>query len=116
MDQVKQPEHYTKHPSGIECIEVTKHMNFCRGNAVKYLWRAGDKDPSKEIEDLQKAMKYIEFEIERLSKSVTESVTYCIDDYLNGKEVRKRHEGSQTLKSILPDSGSIVDGILGRGL
>lgn len=58
------PEHYCNHPSGIECIEITKHMNFCLGNAVKYIWRAGLKGDA--VEDLKKAIKYLEFEIERI--------------------------------------------------
>lgn len=58
------PAHYRKHPSGIECIEVTRHMNFNVGNAIKYLWRYMDKgDP---IENLKKAQWYIDDEIRRL--------------------------------------------------
>ena len=58
------PSHYRKHPSGIECIEVTRHMNFNVGNAIKYLWRYMDKgDP---IENLKKAQWYISDEIARL--------------------------------------------------
>ena len=40
-DRVNHPSHYTKHPSGIECIDVTRHYDFCIGNAIKYLWRSG---------------------------------------------------------------------------
>ncbi len=39
-DAVDHPPHYTAHPSGVECIDVAEHMNFNRGNALKYLWRA----------------------------------------------------------------------------
>lgn len=63
-DPVSHPAHYTGHPSGVECIQVTEHMNFCRGNAMKYLWRAGDK--GSEIEDLRKARWYLDREIARL--------------------------------------------------
>jgi hypothetical protein len=63
---VNHPEHYTSHPSGVECIQVTEHMNFCIGNAIKYLWRAGLKNDR--IEDLQKAQWYINREIERLNE------------------------------------------------
>jgi len=63
-DMVNQPPHYKKHPSGVECITVTEHFNFCRGNAIKYIWRAGDK--GSEIEDLKKARWYLDREIERL--------------------------------------------------
>jgi hypothetical protein len=58
------PSHYRKHPSGIECIEVTRHMNFNAGNAVKYIWRYLDKgDP---VENLKKAQWYLDDEIRRL--------------------------------------------------
>lgn len=66
MDAVNHPTHYTSHPSGVECIDVTQHMNFCLGNAVKYIWRADLKWDV--IEDLNKAKWYIEKEIERRLK------------------------------------------------
>lgn len=62
-DPVNSPNHYTSHPSGIECIEIVKHMNFSLGNAIKYIWRADLK--SDAIEDLEKAKRYIEIEIDR---------------------------------------------------
>lgn len=65
-DPVDHPKHYTNHPSGIECVQITEHMNFCRGNALKYIWRAGEKGPA--IEDLKKARWYIDREITRLEK------------------------------------------------
>ena len=65
-DTVNHPSHYTGHPSGIECIQVTEHMNFCLGNAVKYVWRCDDKGEA--IENLRKACWYIEREIERRQK------------------------------------------------
>ena len=66
-DPVDHPQHYTSHPSGIECIDVTRHMNFNLGNAIKYVWRAGLKgDERKAIEDLQKAIWYLEDEVDRL--------------------------------------------------
>ena len=63
-DPVNRPPHYTSHPSGVECIEITEYMNFCIGNAIKYLWRAGRK--GQQIEDLRKARWYIDREIARL--------------------------------------------------
>lgn len=63
-DKVNHPKHYTNHPSGIECIEITQHHDFCVGNAIKYLWRAGIKDTTTEIEDLRKAIWYIERKIQ----------------------------------------------------
>ena len=74
-DPVDHPSHYTSSPAKcecgrtIECIQVTQHMNFCTGGAVKYLWRKGLKGgPEKELEDLRKARKYLDFEIKRLEE------------------------------------------------
>jgi len=64
-DLVNHPPHYTAHPSGVECIEITRHMNFNLGNAMKYIWRAGEK--GKAIEDLEKARWYLTDEIGRLT-------------------------------------------------
>jgi hypothetical protein len=66
LDQVNHPQHYTTHPSGIEAIQITRHMNFNLGNAIKYIWRAGIKDESKTIQDLEKAIFYIKDEINKL--------------------------------------------------
>lgn len=67
-DAVNHPKHYISDPSGIECIQITRHRNFNIGNAIKYLWRAGLKDGNSDIQDLQKAVWYIQDEIERLEK------------------------------------------------
>lgn len=69
-DFVNHPSHYTSHPSGVECITITQHHNFCTGNAIKYLWRAGLKDPELTVQDLEKAKWYIQAEIDRLSKTI----------------------------------------------
>jgi hypothetical protein len=60
-DPVRHPSHYTRHPSGVECIEVTRHMGFNLGNAVKYIWRCDLKRDA--VEDLRKAIFYLEDEI-----------------------------------------------------
>lgn len=65
-DPVNHPKHYTQHPSGVECIDITEHFNFNLGNAIKYIWRAGDKGDL--IQDLEKARWYLDREIERLTK------------------------------------------------
>lgn len=67
-DPVNHPKHYTNHPSGVECIEITEHMNFCLGNAVKYIWRADLKNDA--IEDLEKAIWYINRELQRRKLNV----------------------------------------------
>lgn len=65
-DAVNHPKHYTN--GGIECIDAIEAAlgpegaaMFCRGNAQKYLWRAGLKGPL--LEDLQKARWYLNREI-----------------------------------------------------
>lgn len=65
-DDAINPAHYATQYKGIEVIQLTEQMNFNRGNAVKYIARAGAKDPDKEIQDLQKAQWYVEREIKRL--------------------------------------------------
>ena len=74
-DTVNHPRHYNNHPSGVECITITEHLNFNVGNAIKYLWRAGLKMVAgksvkqKHLEDLKKARWYIDREIQRLQKA-----------------------------------------------
>lgn len=55
------PDHYKSHPSGVECIEITRHMSFNLGNAIKYIWRAGLKGEA--TLDLEKAIWYLRDEI-----------------------------------------------------
>jgi len=66
-DAVNHPAHYTSHPSGVECIQVTEHMGFNLGNAVKYIWRADLKNDA--IEDLRKAEFYIRREIQKRERA-----------------------------------------------
>ena len=65
-DLVNHPKHYTSHPSGVECIQVTEHMGFNLGNAMKYIWRADEKGNA--VEDLRKAIWYINREIAKRIK------------------------------------------------
>ena len=67
-DNINHPSHYTD--GNIEVMDFIedKQLNFARGNVIKYVSRAGKKDPNKELEDLKKAMWYLNREIERLSK------------------------------------------------
>lgn len=62
-DNVNNPKHYTSHPSGVECIQITRHMSFNLGNVIKYLWRADEKGAA--LEDLKKARWYLDDEINR---------------------------------------------------
>ena len=72
-DPVNHPSHYTSSPAScsgcglsIECIQVTEHMGFNLGNAMKYVWRADLKADA--IQDLRKAAWYIEREIQKREK------------------------------------------------
>jgi Protein of unknwon function (DUF3310) len=69
-DVVNHPKHYNSHPSGIECIEVVRHMNFNIGNVIKYLWRDGIKDAETPLQDLKKAAWYLNDEIKRRENDV----------------------------------------------
>jgi len=62
-DPVNSPKHYRSHASGIEVIQITEHMNFCLGNAIKYILRCDLKGNA--IQDLRKAEYYIQREIAR---------------------------------------------------
>lgn len=65
-DPVNNPKHYTSHPSGVECIQVTEHFGFNLGNVIKYLWRAEEKGAP--LEDLRKARWYLDREISKREK------------------------------------------------
>lgn len=74
-NNINHPDYYNQNPSGIECIEVARHYCFSIGNAIKYLWRAGLKkdasleDKEKEIEDLEKAIWYVQDRINQLKNN-----------------------------------------------
>ena len=59
-DNISHPKHYTDHPSGVECIEITEGFDFVIGNVIKYAWRAGKKDKNTKLEDLKKCKWYID--------------------------------------------------------
>lgn len=71
-DPVNHPSHYNKGNIEVADFIADQKLNFDRGNAVKYICRAGSKDPEKEIQDLEKAIWYINHEIKML-KGETEN-------------------------------------------
>lgn len=91
VDNVNHPPHYTwlKDKCGIEVIDITRHMDFCLGNAIKYILRAGHKqdasltDNQKEIEDLKKAIWYINDRIKQLGGKELEYYNRVLDDWNN---------------------------------
>lgn len=70
-EMVKNPSHYGGADNQYEAIKVIEawDLDFHLGNTVKYISRAGKKDPTKEIEDLKKAMFYLDRKIENLKKN-----------------------------------------------
>ena len=77
-DKVNSPSHYNwlKKLAGVEVIDITRHLDFDLGNAVKYILRAGRKteegydDKAKTVEDLKKAVWYINDKIKTLEHEV----------------------------------------------
>lgn len=67
MSNPVSPAHYQGFSNGAQVIDITENLNFNRGNVVKYVARAGRKDPAREIEDLLKARFYLQRELERLA-------------------------------------------------
>ena len=87
-DNVNHPSHYTD--GKIEVIDFIedKKLNFHRGNAVKYIARAGKKNPANEIEDLKKAAWYINREIERLENEQCEEILKYFKEDKNDDKAR----------------------------
>ena len=67
-DVVNHPSHYTDGKIEVRDFIEDKGLNFHRGNAVKYIARAGKKNPAKEVEDLKKAVWYLNREIQRMER------------------------------------------------
>jgi Protein of unknwon function (DUF3310) len=65
-EKVDHPKHYNSHPSGIECIEITRHHDFLVGSVFKYLWREGLKEGESSLDDLKKARWYLEDKIKQV--------------------------------------------------
>ena len=80
IDIINRPPHYTEHPSKIECIEITRHLDFNRGCAIKYLWRCGKKDSVNQ--ELKKAIWYLNDEI---NSDISFSIDFHIAKFLNTK-------------------------------
>ncbi len=100
VDPIEHPRGYVSHPSGIEPIQITAHETFLRGNIIKYVMRAPYKE--NELQDLKKAAQYLQWEIERVERSmetteyvqteqVTEdsSATDRLEEYLAGSQIHQ---------------------------
>jgi len=60
-DDAINPSHYKSHPSGVECIDISKHLSGCLAQAFQYVWRCGQKDDP--IQELDKAIWFIKAEM-----------------------------------------------------
>lgn len=78
-NNVESPRYYNSHPSGIECIEIVRHMNFNCGSAIKYLWRAGLKEGNPNTQDIEKAIWYLKDEARRLNGGVELAERYDME-------------------------------------
>lgn len=77
-EAVNHPDHYGDKDDPYEVIKIIQNfpqLTFATGNTIKYVLRAGKKDPNKLIEDLEKAKQYLDFEINYLKKRKNESNT-----------------------------------------
>jgi len=113
-DNVNHPPHYNAHPSGIEAIDVCEHLSFCLGNAVKYVWRAGNK--GDRIEDLKKALWYLDREDRRHRSFWQTLVEWWAWSRMSfsrelwmivARDVIKATEGPDLLAAVL---GKLIDG------
>lgn len=90
-DNVNHPSHYTDGKIEVINFIEDKNLNFHRGNAVKYISRAGKKNPEKEVEDLEKAVWYTNREIQRINGQSKNSVLLehleALKKFINGEWV-----------------------------
>lgn len=84
-DVINSPAHYNSHKSGVEAIEICEHLDFCLGNAVKYLFRAGHKDPI--VQDLRKAAWYLRRMIDRKRSRATFGIERALTKVLANEPV-----------------------------
>ena len=87
-DPVYHPAHYLSHPSGIETIDITEHMNFCLGNVIKYVMRAEHKGQT--LEDLKKARWYLDREIQKLEGNMISNLSdfnTLLDDHYDDFDI-----------------------------
>ena len=101
-DEVNSPAHYTAY-EGLEVIQLTEQMNFNRGNAVKYIARAGLKSYDTEIQDLKKALWYIRREIDRMEAKVRAAEENAALDALRRKLMSQTDELEECDECDIPE-------------
>ena len=110
-DKVNHPKHYAGVPAMIECIDITRHLPFALGNAVKYIWRAGKKGgPEQEIEDLEKAQWYLDEELEHMTASDLGTAQAVFSTITPGSMDRLRHEAiGYILSGECEEAGDVIE-------
>lgn len=98
-DPVNHPKHYTAHPSGVECIQITEHMGFNLGNAMKYVWRADLKNDA--LEDMKKAIWYIQREIAKREAEIAEAEAKRIKSEENWTAGIWKNDNANTISTTL---------------
>ena len=101
-DEVNHPVHYTAYV-GVEVIQLTEQMNFNRGNAVKYIARAGLKSYETEIQDLKKALWYIQREINRMEAKLRTAADNEALDALKAKLMFPTDEPEECDECDIPE-------------
>ena len=120
-EQVNHPRHYNARKDGLECIDIIRHYTYDIGCAIKYLWRAGIKtedgmtDREKEIEDLHKAIWYIDDYCDRnLGDYANEVSVKDMMDYVRRttgyymQEICGSYIDGETLASIYPTTVTVA--------
>lgn len=109
-DPVNHPKHYTAHPSGVECIQITEHMGFNLGNAMKYVWRADLKNDA--LEDMKKAIWYIQREIAKREAEIAEAEAKRIKSEENWTAGIWKNDNANTISTTL--SAEAIDKAMRR--
>lgn len=97
FDLINAPSHYTSHPSGVECIDVTKRLPFALANVIKYVWRFDHKNG---LEDLEKARKYLSW-VESVDLFTVFSVRYYYPGDSTLRKIIKSDPDNHTLRHLL---------------
>lgn len=110
-DNVNHPAHYAEGWSnGAEVIDITEHLNFNRGNAVKYITRAGKKNPDTELEDLRKAVWYLNRELSRLGH--TEAAKVILETPYTDADIKLLNDHAAKRPRIFERINDVPGGIV----
>lgn len=118
VEAVDHPKHYNRHPSGVEAIDVCSRMGFSIGNAFKHLYRVGkkDKDKDKTVEDLRKALWYVDYEIARIKSIKYRKLLHLLRDRYSPEDTVKDLGWPDAVKVVACETryGSLMSSALDR--